>query len=143
MTRTREEIVCDFCGTVNEHCVSTRISINDYDVCPACMERLLAVMNWEETKEKYVSFNFNHEVEATLAKDGAEAYNLPYGIPELERKGKDRATEGKVIKTPLHNFCQLMIPAFEKMKGSYQGVCLPFELRFQIGSLKLQEPHEE
>ena len=90
MTRTRKEIVCDFCGIVNKHCVSTRISINDYDICPTCMERLLAVMNWKETKEKYVSFNFNHEVEVTLAKDGVEAYNLPYGIPELERKGKDR-----------------------------------------------------
>lgn len=38
MIRTREETLCDFCGMVNEHCVSTRISVNDYDVCPACME---------------------------------------------------------------------------------------------------------
>ena len=143
MIQTQEEIICDFCGNTDNHCESIRISAKNYDVCPACIDRLSAVMNWKETKEQYVSFNFNHEVEATLAKDGVEAYNLPYGIPELERKGKDRATEGKVIKTPLHNFCQLMIPAFEKMKGSYQGVCLPFELRFQIGSLKLQEPHNK
>lgn len=143
MIQTREEIICDFCGNTDNQCEQMKISTNIYDICPACMERLNAVMNWKETKEQYVSFNFNHEVEATLAKDGADAYNIPYGIKELERKGTDRATEGKVIKTSLHNFCQLMIPAFQKMKGCYQGVCLPFEIRFKIDDLKLREPHDE
>ena len=143
MVLTRKEIICDFCGNTDDHCEQMKISDSTYDICPACMERLIAVMNWKETKEKYVSFNFNHEVEATLAKDGVDAYNIPYGIKELERKGTDRATEGKVIETSLHNFCQLMIPAFQKMQGCYQGVCLPFELRFKIGGLKLREPHDK
>lgn len=143
MIRTREEIICDFCEKYNEHCTSTRIIDKDYDVCPDCMERLKAIMNWKETKEKYVGLNFNYAVEATLAKDGVDAYNIPYGIKELERKGDDKATEGQIIKTSLHNFCQLMVPAFQKMKGSYQGICLPFELRFQIECLQLREPRDE
>lgn len=143
MIKTVKEIVCDFCNNTNSRCESMKISEKYYDICPACMERLFAVMNWKETKERYVSFNFNHEIESTLAKDGADAYNLPYGIKELERKGKERVSEGKVIKTSFHNFCQLMIPAFQKMKGCYQGVCLPFEIRFKISDLKLQESHDK
>ena len=29
------------------------------------------------------------------------------------------------------------------MKGCYQGVCLPFEIRFKIGDLKLQESQDK
>lgn len=143
MVRTIEETVCDFCGEVSNHYEKIKISINYYDICPACMERLIAVMNWKETKEKYVGFNFNHEVEATLAQDGVDAYNIPYGIPELERKGNDKAKPGFKLQTSLHNFCQLMIPAFKKMVGCYQEVCYPFELRFKVGGLQLREPHDE
>lgn len=100
------------------------------DLCPKCLKRLFAVLNWRETKEKLVSLNFNQTIETTLGKDGAAAYN-----EEWTKFGGARKEAGEILVTQFHDYCRTMTPAFDKMRGMYQGVAFPFEIRMKVGDL--------
>lgn len=100
------------------------------DLCPSCLHRLKAVLNWKETKERKVSFNFNDSIEVTLGVDGAVAYN-----EEWTKFGGARKEAGEILVTQFHDYCRTMTPAFDKMRGMYQGVAFPFEIRMKVGDL--------
>lgn len=135
-TKTIEEITCDSCGKIisdekNENFVT--IDNQCLDLCHDCLCRLKIALDWKSYKDKKVSLNFNSDIEATLGADGADAYNEYWG-----RLGVSPKTKGTVWETQLHNYCTTMSSAFEKMRGSYQGVAYPFEIRMKLEDLKME-----
>ena len=101
------------------------------EICSHCYHRLKMLRNWKETKKKQVSLNFNSFIETTLDEDAVAAYNEKW-----TKYGGEEKKRGENWKTQLHNYCQTMTPAFEKMVGSYQGVAFPFEMRIAIEELR-------
>lgn len=144
--RNVEVISCDWCGRdllPNEAEVRVGIkgAVEDgtikEEICSHCYHRLKVIRNWKETKEKKVSLSFNSFVETTLGEDAVAAHNdmwTKYG-------GKPKEL-GENWETQLHNYCQTMVPAFEKMVGSYQGVAFPFEMRMAIKDLREVNEYE-
>lgn len=136
MSRRNVEVIsCDWCGRdLAEKESSYFININgeqNEEICSHCYHRLEMIRNWKETKKKQVSLNFNSFIETTLGEDAVAAYN-----EEWIKYGGEEKKLGENWKTQLHNYCKTMVPAFEKMVGSYQGVAFPFEMRMAIEELR-------
>lgn len=133
--RNVEVISCDWCGRdLAEKEGSYFINVNgeqNEEICSYCYHRLEMIRNWKETKKKQVSLNFNSFIETTLGKDAVAAYNEDW----IKYVGEEKKL-GENWKTQLHNYCKTMVPAFEKMVGSYQGVAFPFEMRMAIEELR-------
>lgn len=133
--RNVEVISCDWCGRdLAEKESSYFINVNgeqNEEICSYCYHRLEMIRNWKETKKKQVSLNFNSFIETTLGEDAVAAYNEDW----IKYGGKEKKL-GENWKTQLHNYCKTMVPAFEKMVGSYQGVAFPFEMRMAIEELR-------
>lgn len=132
--RNVEVISCDWCGRdLSEKEKPYFVDVNgeeNEEICSHCSHRLDMLRNWKETKERKVSLNFNSFVETTLGEDAVAAHNdmwTKYG-------GKPKEL-GEKWETQLHNYCQTMAPAFQKMVGTYQGVAFPFEIRMAIKDL--------
>lgn len=132
--RPIEIISCDWCGRdLSDKEEFYSINVNEEEneeICPHCYYRLKMLRNWEETKKKQVSLNFNSFIETTLDKDAVAAYNEKW-----TKYGSEEKKLGENWKTQLHNYCQTMAPAFKKMVGSYQGIAFPFEMRIAIEEL--------
>lgn len=132
--RNVEVISCDWCGRdLAEKENSYFINVNgeqNEEICSHCYHRLEMIRNWKETKKKQVSLNFNSFIETTLGEDAVAAYN-----EDWIKYGGEEKKLGENWKTQLHNYCKTMVPAFEKMVGSYQGVAFPFEMRMAIEEL--------
>lgn len=141
MLRKKEKIVvitCDSCGRTM-YGEPKIVSIDTgkkkrLELCPSCLRRLEIAMDWKKYGDKKVSLNFNSFIETTLGKDGADAYNETYSKFDCEKK-----KPGDIWETQLHNYCQIMIPAFEKMCGAYQGVAYPFTIRFELNELSFEK----
>ena len=136
MSRRNVEVIsCDWCGRdLAEKESSYFINVNgeqNEEICSHCYHRLEMIRNWKETKKKQVSLNFNSFIETTLGEDAVAAYN-----EEWIKYGGEEKKLGENWKTQLHNYCKTMVPAFEKMIGSYQGVAFPFEMRMAIEELR-------
>lgn len=136
MTRRDVEVIsCDWCGRdLAEKESSYFINVNgeqNEEICSHCYHRLEMIRNWKETKKKQVSLNFNSFIETTLGEDAVAAYN-----EDWIKYGGEEKKLGENWKTQLHNYCKTMVPAFEKMVGSYQGVAFPFEMRMAIEELR-------
>ena len=136
MSRRNVEVIsCDWCGRdLAEKESSYFINVNgeqNEEICSHCYHRLEMIRNWKETKKKQVSLNFNSFIEITLGEDAVAAYN-----EEWIKYGGEEKKLGENWKTQLHNYCKTMVPAFEKMVGSYQGVAFPFEMRMAIEELR-------
>ena len=136
MSRRNVEVIsCDWCGRdLAEKESSYFININgeqNEEICSHCYHRLEMIRNWKETKKKQVSLNFNSFIETTLGEDAVAAYN-----EEWIKYGGEEKKLGENWKTQLHNYCKTIVPAFEKMVGSYQGVAFPFEMRMAIEELR-------
>lgn len=133
--RPIEIISCDWCGRdLGEKEKPYFIDVNgerNEEICSHCYHRLKMLRNWKETKKKQVSLNFNSFIETTLDEDAVAAYNEKW-----TKYGGEEKKRGENWKTQLHNYCQTMAPAFEKMVGSYQGVAFPFEMRIAIEDLR-------
>ena len=133
--RNVEVISCDWCGRdLVEKESPYFIDINgeqNEEICSHCYHRLEMIRNWKETKKKQVSLNFNSFIETTLGEDAVAAYN-----EDWIKYGGEEKKLGENWKTQLHNYCKTMVPAFEKMVGSYQGVAFPFEMRMAIEELR-------
>lgn len=133
--RNVEVISCDWCGRdLAEKESSYFINVNgeqNEEICSYCYHRLEMIRNWKETKKKQVSLNFNSFIETTLGEDAVAAYN-----EDWIKYGGEEKKLGENWKTQLHNYCKTMVPAFEKMVGSYQGVAFPFEMRMAIEELR-------
>ena len=133
--RNVEVISCDQCGRdLVEKESLYFINVNgeqNEEICSHCYHRLEMIRNWKETKKKQVSLNFNSFIETTLGEDAVAAYN-----EEWIKYGGEEKKLGENWKTQLHNYCKTMVPAFEKMVGSYQGVAFPFEMRMAIEELR-------
>lgn len=133
--RNVEVISCDWCGRdLAEKENSYFINVNgeqNEEICSHCYHRLEMIRNWKETKKKQVSLNFNSFIETTLGEDAVAAYN-----EDWIKYGGEEKKLGENWKTQLHNYCKTMVPAFEKMVGSYQGVAFPFEMRMAIEELR-------
>lgn len=132
--RNVEVISCDWCGRdLTEKESSYFVDINgeeNEEICSHCYHRLEMLRNWKETKKKQVSLNFNSFIETTLGEDAVTVYNEKW-----TKYGGEEKKLGENWKTQLHNYCQTMAPAFEKMVGSYQGIAFPFEMRIAIEEL--------
>lgn len=136
MSRRNVEVIsCDWCGRdLAEKESSYFINVNgeqNGEICSYCYHRLEMIRNWKETKKKQVSLNFNSFIETTLGEDAVAAYN-----EDWIKYGGEEKKLGENWKTQLHNYCKTMVPAFEKMVGSYQGVAFPFEMRMAIEELR-------
>ena len=136
MSRRNVEVIsCDWCGRdLAEKESSYFINVNgeqNEEICSHCYHRLEMIRNWKETKKKQVSLNFNSFIETTLGEDAVAAYN-----EDWIKYGGEEKKLGEKWKTQLHNYCKTMVPAFEKMVGSYQGVAFPFEMRMAIEELR-------
>lgn len=136
MSRRNVEVIsCDWCGRdLAEKESSYFINVNgeqNEEICSYCYHRLEMIRNWKETKKKQVSLNFNSFIETTLGEDAVAAYN-----EDWIKYGGEEKKLGENWKTQLHNYCKTMVPAFEKMVGSYQGVAFPFEMRMAIEELR-------
>ena len=136
MSRRNVEVIsCDWCGRdLAEKESSYFININgeqNEEICSHCYHRLEMIRNWKETKKKQVSLNFNSFIETTLGEDAVAAYN-----EDWIKYGGEEKKLGENWKTQLHNYCKTIVPAFEKMVGSYQGVAFPFEMRMAIEELR-------
>lgn len=136
MARRNVEVInCDWCGRdLAEKESSYFINVNgeqNEEICSYCYHRLEMIRNWKETKKKQVSLNFNSFIETTLGEDAVAAYN-----EDWIKYGGEEKKLGENWKTQLHNYCKTMVPAFEKMVGSYQGVAFPFEMRMAIEELR-------
>ena len=136
MSRRNVEVIsCDWCGRdLAEKESSYFINVNgeqNEEICSHCYHRLEMIRNWKETKKKQVSLNFNSFIETTLGEDAVAAYN-----EDWIKYGGEEKKLGENWKTQLHNYCKTMVPAFEKMVGSYQGVAFPFEMRIAIEELR-------
>lgn len=136
MARRNVEVInCDWCGRdLAEKESSYFINVNgeqNEEICSYCYHRLEMIRNWKETKKKQVSLNFNSFIETTLGEDAVAAYNQDW----IKYGGEEKKL-GENWKTQLHNYCKTMVPAFEKMVGSYQGVAFPFEMRMAIEELR-------
>ncbi len=136
MSRRNVEVIsCDWCGRdLAEKESSYFINVNgeqNEEICSHCYHRLEMIRNWKETKKKQVSLNFNSFIETTLGEDAVAAYN-----EDWIKYGSEEKKLGENWKTQLHNYCKTMVPAFEKMVGSYQGVAFPFEMRMAIEELR-------
>lgn len=136
MSRRNVEVIsCDWCGRdLAEKESSYFINVNgeqNEEICSHCYHRLEMIRNWKETKKKQVSLNFNSFIETTLGEDAVAAYN-----EDWIKYGGEEKKLGENWKTQLHNYCKTMVPAFEKMVGSYQGVAFPFEMRMAIEELR-------
>lgn len=136
MSRRNVEVIsCDQCGRdLAEKESSYFINVNgeqNEEICSHCCHRLEMIRNWKETKKKQVSLNFNSFIETTLGEDAVAAYN-----EDWIKYGGEEKKLGENWKTQLHNYCKTMVPAFEKMVGSYQGVAFPFEMRMAIEELR-------
>ena len=133
--RNVEVISCDWCGRdLAEKESSYFINVNgeqNEEICSHCYHRLEMIRNWKETKKKQVSLNFNSFIETTLGEDAVAAYN-----EDWIKYGGEEKKLGENWKTQLHDYCKTMVPAFEKMVGSYQGVAFPFEMRMAIEELR-------
>lgn len=132
--RNVKVISCDWCGRdLTEKESSYFVDINgeeNEEICSHCYHRLKMLRNWKETKKKQVSLNFNSFIETTLGEDAVTVYNEKW-----TKYGGEEKKLGENWKTQLHNYCQTMAPAFEKMVGSYQGIAFPFEMRIAIEEL--------
>lgn len=136
MSRRNVEVIsCDQCGRdLVEKESLYFINVNgeqNEEICSHCYHRLEMIRNWKETKKKQVSLNFNSSIETTLGEDAVAAYN-----EDWIKYGGEEKKLGENWKTQLHNYCKTMVPAFEKMVGSYQGVAFPFEMRMAIEELR-------
>lgn len=134
--KTIEEITCDSCSkTILIEKDENFVTIDNQclDLCYDCLCRLKIALDWKSYKDKKVSLNFNSDVETTLGTDGADAYNEYW-----ERFGALPKESGSIWNTQLHRYCETMSPAFQKMKGSYQGVAYPFEIRMKLEDLKME-----
>ena len=133
--RNVEVISCDQCGRdLVEKESLYFINVNgeqNEEICSHCYHRLEMIRDWKETKKKQVSLNFNSFIETTLGKDAVAAYN-----EDWIKYGGEEKKLGENWKTQLHNYCKTMVPAFEKMVGSYRGVAFPFEMRMAIEELR-------
>lgn len=135
--RNVEVISCDWCGRdllpQEEAAVIKKESGEEWteeEICSHCSHRLDMLRNWKETKERKVSLNFNSFVETTLGEDAVAAHNDMW-----TKYGGEPKELGEKWETQLHNYCQTMAPAFQKMVGTYQGVAFPFEIRMAIKDL--------
>ena len=136
MSRRNVEVIsCDQCGRdLAEKESSYFINVNgeqNEEICSHCYHRLEIIRSWKDTKKKQVSLNFNSFIETTLGEDAVAAYN-----EDWIKYGGEEKKLGENWKTQLHNYCKTMVPAFEKMVGSYQGVAFPFEMRMAIEELR-------
>lgn len=133
--RNVEVISCDWCGRdLVEKESPCFIDVNgeqNEEICSCCYHRLEMIRNWKETKKKQVSLNFNSFIETTLGEDAVAAYN-----EQWTKYGSKEKKLGENWETQLHDYCQTMAPAFEKMVGSYQRVAFPFEMRMTIEELR-------
>jgi hypothetical protein len=131
-TVTVDKITCDWCGIEINNSCTIYIDGERTDLCDECKSRYEFISHWKENKDKLVALNMNSDVTITLGKDGAEAWNHRYDSINAK---PDNFKAGDTITTQFHDFTQGMIPAFQKICCSYQGLSTDFELKMKVGNL--------
>lgn len=133
--RELTEITCDWCGKQMQsdlpETARTEVFGEQFDVCPECLGRLEIIMNWKESKNRYVAISMNDSVSITLGTGGVQDYNKYYEVPQFQREAGDEITEQVYRTFTIFRSC----PA--------QDIACPFEVRIPIKTLKLPYKEQE